>query len=156
MADVSLKDTWSDQTRKQRAVALHRAARIDGVGEAMRRVPSARILIALVAGLVVGDLALASEIYAPQTLDHHFRLEWAKAGPNVNGYVYSSANRYAVHMQLVVEGLDGSGKVVSKTLTWIREVPPNNRAFFGTAVQTAAAYRVRILSVDWIESQGLM
>jgi len=102
---------------------------------------------------LAGAFAQAAEIYAPQTLDHYFRLEWSKDGRSVNGYVYSSANRHAAHMQLVVEGLDGSGKVVTKTLTWIRDVPPNNRAFFETAVPTAVSYRVRILSLDWIEDR---
>jgi hypothetical protein len=110
---------------------------------------------ALLVGLlvIVGTAAQAAEIYAPQTLDHYFRLEWSKDGGRVNGYVYSSANRHAAHMQLVVEGLDGSGNVVTKTLTWIRDLPPNNRAFFVTAVPTAAAYRVRILSFDWVEDR---
>jgi hypothetical protein len=111
--------------------------------------------MALLVGLAVaaGSVARAAEIYAPQTLDHYFRLEWSKDGRNVNGYVYSSANRHAAHMQLVVEGLDGFGKVVAKTLTWIRDVPPNNRAYFVAAVPTAASYRVKILSFDWVEDR---
>ena len=114
----------------------------------MRRGRSVSWLSLLPVGLLAlaGAFAQAAEIYAPQTLDHYFRLEWSKDGRSVNGYVYSSANRHAAHMQLVVEGLDGSGKVVTKTLTWIRDVPSNNRAFFETAVPTAAYYRVRILS----------
>ena len=110
---------------------------------------------ALLAGLTIltAVATQAGEIYAPQTLDHYFRVEWSREGGNVNGYVYSSANRHAAHMQLVVEGLDGSGKVVTKTLTWIRDVPPNNRGYFVAAVPTAAAYRVRILSFDWVEDR---
>jgi len=112
--------------------------------------PSA-LFVGLVA--VASAVAQGAEPYAPQTLDHYFRLEWAKDGSSVNGYVYSSANRHAAHMQLVVEGLDSSGKVVTKTLTWIRDVPPNNRAYFVAAVPTAASYRVRILSFDWVEDR---
>ena len=121
----------------------------------MSRGRRVRWLSLLPVGLLAlaGAFAQAAEIYAPQTLDHYFRLEWSKDGRSVNGYVYSSANRHAAHMQLVVEGLDGSGKVATKTLTWIRDVPPNNRAFFETAVPTAASYRVRILSFDWVEDR---
>ena len=123
--------------------------------EVMSKARRAGKLGALLIGMLAfaGAVARAAEIYAPQTLDRYFRLEWSKAGPNVNGYVYNSANRHAAHMQLVVEGLDNSGKVVAKTLTWIRDVPPNNRGYFETAVPGAASYRVRILSFDWVEDR---
>ncbi len=93
----------------------------------------------------------AAELYAPETLDRYFKLEWSRAGKNVNGYVYNTGNRRAAHMILLVEGLDGSGKQVTKTTTWVRDVPPNNRAFFEVAVPTAAAYRVSVQSFDWVE-----
>jgi hypothetical protein len=54
-------------------------------------------------------------------------------------------------MILLVAGLDGAGKTVTKTTTWVRDVPPNNRAFFEVAVPTAAAYRVSVQSFDWVE-----
>jgi hypothetical protein len=119
----------------------------------MGRSGARRSSLVAVAMIVLAGAGAHAQNYAPQTLDHYFRLEWSKAGSAVNGYVYSSANRRAVRMQLAVEGLDGSGKVVTKTLTWIRDVPPNNRAYFETPVPNAASYRVRILSFDWIEDR---
>ena len=95
--------------------------------------------------------ARAAQLYAPETLDRNFQLEWSRAGKNVNGYVYNTGNRRAARMILLVEGLDGSGKPVTKTTTWVRDVPPNNRAFFQVAVPTAAAYRVSVQSFDWVE-----
>ena len=56
-------------------------------------------------------------------------------------------------MQLLVEGLDASGQVVAKTTTWVRDVPPNNRAFFDVAVPNAPSYRVSVLSFDWVEDR---
>ena len=56
----------------------------------------------------------AAELYAPETLDRYFQLEWSRAGENVNGYVYNTGNRRAAHMILLVEGLDGAGKTVTK------------------------------------------
>jgi hypothetical protein len=97
--------------------------------------------------------ARAAEIYAPETLDRYFKLEWSRAGGSVNGYVYNAGNRRAAHMILLVEGLDGSGNTVNKTTTWVRDVPPNNRAFFEVAVPTAAAYRVSVQSFDWVEDR---
>jgi hypothetical protein len=101
----------------------------------------------------IDGLARAAELYAPETLDRHFQIEWSRAGRNVNGYVYNAGNRRAAHMVLLVEGLDGSGKAVNKTTTWVRDVPPNNRAFFEVAVPTAAAYRVSVQSFDWVEDR---
>jgi hypothetical protein len=101
----------------------------------------------------IDGLARAAELYAPETLDRYFQIEWSRAGRNVNGYVYNAGNRRAAHMVLLVEGLDGSGKAVNKTTTWVRDVPPNNRAFFEVAVPTAAAYRVSVQSFDWVEDR---
>jgi hypothetical protein len=101
----------------------------------------------------VGGPADAAELYAPQTLDQYFTLEWARSGRNVNGYVYNNGNRRAAHMILLVEGLDGAGTPVTKTTTWVRDVPPSNRAYFEVAVPTAAAYRVRVQSFDWVEDR---
>ena len=70
---------------------------------------------------------------------------------NVNGYVYNSSNRHAAYMRLLVEGVDGSGNVVNKTITWVRDVPPNNRAFFVVSVPDAPSYRVSIQSFNWIQ-----
>jgi hypothetical protein len=101
----------------------------------------------------IDGLARAAELYAPETLDRYFQIEWSRAGRNVNGFVYNAGNRRAAHMVLLVEGLDGSGKAVNKTTTWVRDVPPNNRAFFEVAVPTAAAYRVSVQSFDWVEDR---
>jgi len=95
----------------------------------------------------------AAELYAPETLDRYFQLEWSRSGKNVNGYVYNTGNRRAAHMILLVEGLNGAGKTVAKTTTWVRDVPPNNRAFFEVAAPTAAAYRVSVQSFDWVEDR---
>ena len=88
-----------------------------------------------------------------ETLDAYFRLEWSKAGRKVNGYVYNSSNRRAGHMQLLVEGLDASGAVLSRMSTSVRDVPPNNRAFFEVSVPQAPSYRVSIVSFDWVEDR---
>jgi hypothetical protein len=101
----------------------------------------------------INGLARAAELYAPETLDRYFKLEWSRAGRNVNGYVYNAGNRRAAHMILLVEGLDGSGNTVNKTTTWVRDVPPNNRTFFEVAVPTAAAYRGSVQSFDWVEDR---
>jgi hypothetical protein len=97
--------------------------------------------------------APAGDVVSKETIDAYFRLEWSKSGRKVNGYVYNSSNRRAGHMQLLVEGLDPAGAVVSRTPTSVRDVPPNNRAFFEVSVGEAPAYRVSIVSFDWVEER---
>jgi hypothetical protein len=94
-----------------------------------------------------------SDVYSKETLDRYFRLEWSKNGRKVNGYVYNSSNRRVQHMQLLVEGVDAAGNVVNTTKTWVRDVPPNNRAFFETPVLDAPSYRVSVLTFDWIDDR---
>jgi len=98
-----------------------------------------------------GAPARAAQLVAPETLDRSFRLEWSRSGKNLRGFVYNTGNRRAARMTLLVEGLDGSGEPVTRTTTWVRDMPANNRAFFQVAVPTAAAYRVTVQSFDWVE-----
>jgi hypothetical protein len=118
-----------------------------------------RFGMALLASLLVASTALARSNYAPGSLDHYFRLEWqalpSPRGQVIEGYVYNVSNLYADRMQLSVEELDASGKVIGTTGTWVLGgVPPNNRTWFRVRVPQAATYRVEILSFDWIGRGG--
>jgi hypothetical protein len=104
-----------------------------------------------IAGTIRGEAVPVSDVYSKETLDRYFRLEWSKNGRKVDGYVYNSSPRRVQRMQLLVEGIDGSGNVVNTTKTWVRDVPPNNRAFFETSVPDASSYRVSVLTFDWID-----
>jgi hypothetical protein len=121
----------------------------------MRRRWSAALLLAGILGAAgtFAPPAPAGDVVSKETIDAYFRLEWSKAGRKVNGYVYNSSNRRAGHMQLLVEGLDPGGAVVNKTSTSVRDVPPNNRAFFESSVAEAPSYRVSIISFDWVEDR---
>ena len=118
-----------------------------------------RVIVSALLGAVVLGSSLsptsapvrAAETYTCESLDHYFRLEWSKTGRKVDGYVYNASNRHAASMRLLVEGVDGSGNVVNKTMTWVLDVPPNNRAFFEVSAPDAASYRVSILSFNWIQ-----
>jgi hypothetical protein len=113
----------------------------------------------VIAGSLLGTVVMLSALApasapvqaAEASQDGPFRLEWSKDGRQVNGYVYNPTSRYAAYMQLLVEGVDPSGNVVNKTKTWVRDVPPNNRAFFESSVPDASSYRVSILSYKWIQ-----
>ena len=113
-------------------------------------------VVALLALLLVGaPAALARSNYAPGTLDRYFALDWSVVpgprGPVVEGFVYNRFGHFADRMRLSIEHLDAAGNVVGSSTTWVLGgVPPNNRAWFSTPVPAAAAYRVEILSFDWV------
>src|SRR3989475_11715061 len=119
---------------------------------AMRRVIVSALLGAVVLGSSLSPTSApvrAAETYTREALDHYFPLGGSKTGRKVDGYVYNASNRRAAAMRLLVEGVDASGHVANQTMTWIRDVPPNNRAFFEVAVPGAPSYRVSIPSFHW-------
>ncbi len=88
--------------------------------------------------------------------DHYFRVEWqqgtGKRGPIVSGYVHNKYGNAAADVQLLVEGLDASGNVVSTTRVRVLGiVPPLGSAFFETPVPGgAASYRVTVVSFNYV------
>lgn len=119
-----------------------------------------RSLFAVVlAPLLLVSTAVAGPNYAPGSLDHYFTLEWqvtpGARGPVLEGFVHNRYALYADRMRLSIEMLDASGRVVDTTTTWVLGgVPPGNRSWFQARVPPAPAYRVEILSFDWIGRGG--
>jgi hypothetical protein len=113
----------------------------------------------VISGVLLGTVVMLSPLVPARTLaqatdanlDRTFRLEWSKDGRKVNGYVYNTTSRHAAYMQLLVEGVDAAGNVVNSTKTWVRDIPPNFRAYFDVAVSDAPSYRISILSYKWIQ-----
>lgn len=92
--------------------------------------------------------------------DQAFRIEWAAEagakGPLISGYIYNNKVGLAAdRMRLQIERLDAAGRVVGTSTTWVLGgVPPGSRAYFSALVETAAAYRIQVLSFDWIRGGG--
>jgi len=113
-----------------------------------------RIAGLIVAAFLAGAAGVSAQIYAPQSLERDFRIEWqvtrGRKGPTIDGYVYNTAMRTAEHMSLRIERLDGAGKVVgSSTVAVLGTVPLDGRAYFSASVADAPSYRVQALSFDW-------
>lgn len=109
---------------------------------------AAALMVAVIFGTGVG--------WAQTLYERHFRLEWeagqARNGrPTVTGYLYNTHPTLAARsIQLLVEQLDPSGQVVSKTLKYVDdEIPPAGRAYFEVPVPAAATYRVLVQYSDW-------
>jgi hypothetical protein len=106
-------------------------------------------------GLVLtGGVAAPAQIYAPESLERWFHLEWevklARKGPVMEGYVYNLGARTAERVVLQIDRLDSAGSVVGSSTVWVLGgVPQNGRAYFGASVSEAASYRVQVLSFDW-------
>jgi len=113
-----------------------------------------RIAALTVAALLTGATGASAQLYAPQTLERYFRLEWEVArgrkGPAIEGYVYNNGPRSVEHMRLQIQRLDTSGKVVGSSTVWVLgSIPMDGRAYFGVSVPDATSYRVQVLSFDW-------
>lgn len=120
-----------------------------------------RIVSTLTLTLVLaGGVAASAQIYAPESLERDFRIEWevkrARSGPMIQGYVYNlNGAQNAEHLRLQIHRLDNAGGVVSTSTVWVLgDVPKNNRAYFAASVGEAASYRVQILSFDWTCNGG--
>jgi hypothetical protein len=111
-----------------------------------------------VVSIATGSAAAAN--YAQESLDRYFRIEYqvepSAARPVVSGYVYNMhPGLPADRMQLAIEALDASGKVVGTSSTWILSgVPAGNRSYFSAPVVPAASYRVQVLFFDWGKGGG--
>jgi hypothetical protein len=116
------------------------------------------LVLAAVVSIATGSAAAVN--YAQESLDRYFRIEYqvepSAAPPVVSGYVYNMhLGLPADRMQLAIEALDTSGKVVGTSSTWILGgVPAGNRGYFSAPVVPAASYRVQVLFFDWGKGGG--
>jgi hypothetical protein len=119
-----------------------------------------RLALVLVAVVPVATGRAAAANYAQESLDRYFRIEYqvepSAARPVVSGYVYNMhPGLPADRMQLAIEALDASGKVVGTSSTWIvGGVPAGNRGYFSAPVVPATSYRVQVLFFDWGKGGG--
>src|SRR5436309_14922414 len=104
-----------------------------GRGTQMRGVCRALVPAAVVS-IATGSAVAAN--YAQDSLDRYFRVEYqvepSAARPVVSGYVYNMHPELpADRMQLAIQALEASGKVVGSPSTWIlSRVPAGNRGDF--------------------------
>jgi hypothetical protein len=112
-----------------------------------------------IAALLTGAAGSSAQIYAPESLERYFRLEWevtrGRKGPAIEGYIYNKGPRPAERMRLQIEHLGVSGRVVGSSTTWVLGgVPMGGRAYFSASVPEATSYRVQVLSFDWSGGGG--
>jgi len=87
------------------------------------------------------------------------RAEWdvepeSSGARRITGYLYNQSNYRATNVQLLVEALDGSDRVITRRVERVPgTVPPTNRAYFEIrALPPAAYYRLHVHSYRLTES----
>jgi hypothetical protein len=123
-----------------------------------RRVSTAVAVALLLVGAGAAP-APAQTLYASETIDRYFRVEFEvtrnRKGPAVEGYLYNDARQTAQRVRLQIQRVDAAGGVVGTSAVWVTgDVPMGSRAFFSASVAEAASYRVQVLSFDWSCSGG--
>src|SRR5262245_1313230 len=90
------------------------------------------------------------------TSEIDYQVEPSAARSVVSGYVYNMhPGLPADRLQLVIDAIDASGKVVGSSTTWILGgVPVGSRGYFSASVVPAASYRVQVLLLDWGKGGG--
>jgi len=122
------------------------------------RVVCLALTLAAVVSIAVGSAAAAN--YTQETLDRYLRIDYqvepSAARSVVSGYVYNMhPGLPADRLQLVIDAIDASGKVVGLSTTWILGgVPVGSRGYFSASVVPAASYRVQVLLLDWGKGGG--
>jgi hypothetical protein len=115
----------------------------------------ALVAILVAAAVLLPGVAGAGPLHADATIAEYFRLEWQATqgarGPEIAGHVDNVSNLPVDRMQVLVERLDAAGGVLGSSRAWVMGViAPQQRTYFTTRVATAPAYRVRILTFDWM------
>jgi hypothetical protein len=112
----------------------------------------ARLLLALsLAALTWSEVGCASSREPPL-----FQLDWqvvpAPRGPSVKGHLVNRGSLPARDLRLLVEGLDDSGHVLTKTLGVLSQIVESGGStpFDVPVPGTAASYRVSVLSYEWV------
>lgn len=77
--------------------------------------------------------------------------------PWLGGYLSSELGVTASRVQLLVDGIDASGRTVSQNVSWLGSaVPPGARVYFEVpAPQPASSYRVSVLAFDTLQTASV-
>src|SRR2546428_14095551 len=102
-----------------------------------------RILVSVaVAALLLGGGRARAEIYAAESLNRYFTIEWQVArsakGPVIEGYVHNKQDMPVIRMILAIERLHGAGPGVGGSTALGLSVPPGDRASFPAKTTRAA------------------
>lgn len=113
------------------------------------------VALVLAVGVLAAGAGWAQNFSTPNA-ERFFRLEWQaeqtkKGQPAIRGFIYNEYGSWAGDVQLLVEGLDASGRAVSRTRGYVNgDVPARGRVSFEVILPVpAATYRVTVEYFSW-------
>jgi hypothetical protein len=127
----------------------------------MRKAWMVAALLVMVMGAQAG-----AELLTPRILgwEQFFKLDWQadqrRGRPVVTGHIMNDWGFPARNVQLLVEGLDGTGNIVGQRVSWLgSELTPGMRAYFEEPAPPpgpapATSYRVSVFAWDWVQAGG--
>lgn len=107
-----------------------------------------------------GRQAAATQEANPTLSNQFFRVEWTVSpsghgGSRIAGYIYNQYGETAEHVQLRINEVDASGRVISSvTRPVFGTVPAEDRAYFDVQVPTSPSYQVAVQSFDFLELEN--
>src|SRR5438105_16794 len=134
----------------------------------LRRASTAAVLLVLIpfvggcAGAAAGLTPSATVTTAIQGWERWLRLDWTAearpSGQEIDGYVYSIHGSPIYDVQLLAQGLDGTGTVVAQKIEWVPGIVPGlQRAYFRiSGLPPAARYGVTVWTFEVIEHKGFL
>ena len=129
------------------------------LGMGLTAMPGVSVRAANAASLQEQELLQDQELQR-NLADEHFKVDWSAkqdghGKTTISGYVYSTLDRDADHVQLRVAELDASGWPVATYLEWMLEdVPSQGRGYFAVKVPTnpdVASYQVGVYTWNTVE-----
>jgi len=118
-----------------------------------------------VIAVLLGTLSAATHV-AAQTLtpnfpgwERYFAVSWEpferRGQPYLSGYIVSSYGVTASRVQLLVDSLDSSERIVAQRVEWLggSNLPGFSRTYFEVPIrQQASSYRVSVFAFDFVQS----
>jgi hypothetical protein len=85
--------------------------------------------------------------------DRYFTIEAQPGRPG--GTIWNTSDWGTQRIQLLVEGLDGSGQTLEQRVMWLGiDLPAGSHAYFDAPMAPAQSYRVRVFAFDLETNAG--
>jgi hypothetical protein len=121
-------------------------------------------VIAALAGMLATSNDGAAQSLSPTTpgWERYFTVSWEpferRGQPYLSGYVVSSYGVTAVRVQLLVDSLDSSGRIIAQRVEWLGggNLPGFTRTYFEVPIrERAPSYRVSVFAFDFVQAAGV-